>query len=137
MVGKATRFSFGKAKKATLSSQFIHSDICGPMNVRARHDAHYFITFIDDVTIYSHVYLISHKFEALECFKIYSRLVENQLNVNIKALRTNRGCEYLSNLFKNYCDDKGIARQLTIPSTPQHNGVAERRNITLLDRLGQ
>ena len=42
-----------------------------------------------------------------------------QLNVNIKALRTDRGRKYLFDLFKNYCDDKGIARQLTIPSTSQ------------------
>ena len=86
----------------------------------------YFITFIDDFTRYGHVYLISHKSEAFECFKRYSRLVENQLNVNIKALRTDRGRECLYDLFKNYCDDKGIARQLTIPSTPQQNGIAER-----------
>ena len=95
--------------------------------------SHYFITFIDDFTRYNHVYLISHKSKALECFKRYSRLVKNQLSVNIKSLRTNRGCEYLVDLFKNYCDDKGIGRQLTIHSTPQHNDIAEKRNITLLD----
>ena len=103
------------------------------MNLRARHDAHYFITFIDDFTIYNHVYLISHKSEGLEDFKIYSRLVDNQLNVNIKALRTDRGCKYLYDLFKNYCDDKGITRKLTILSTPQQNGMVEIRNKTLLD----
>ena len=62
-------------------------------------------------------------------------LVKNQLNVNTKALWTDRGREYLYDLFKNYCDDKGIATQLTIPSTPQHNGIVERRNITLLDMI--
>ena len=50
------------------------------MNVRERHDAQYFITFIDDFTRFSHVYLISHKFEALDYFKSYSTLVDNQLN---------------------------------------------------------
>ena len=99
---KATRLSFGKVKRVTLPLQLIHFDICGPMNVRARHGAHYFITFIDDFTRYDHVYLIFHKSKALECFKRYSRLVENQLNVNIKTLRTDRGREYLYDLFKNY-----------------------------------
>ena len=37
--------------------------------------------------------------------------------------------------FKTYSDEKGIARQLTIPYTPQQNGVAERRNMTLLDMV--
>ena len=50
-------------------------------------------------------------------------------------LRTDRGCEYLSDEFKQLCDDKGIDRQLTIPGTPQQNGVAERRNRTLLEMV--
>ena len=62
-------------------------------------------------------------------------LVENQSGRTIKALRTDRGREYLSELFKQLCDEKGIQRQLTIPYTPQQNGVAERRNRTLLDMV--
>ena len=135
MAGKETRLPFSLAKRTTLPFKLIYSDICDPMNVRAQHSAHYFITFIDAFTRYGHVYLISHKFEALECFKRYSRLVENQLNVNIKSLRTDRGREYLCDLFKNYCDVKGIVRQLTIPSTTQQNGVTEKRNRTLLDMV--
>ena len=50
-------------------------------------------------------------------------MVENQLVAIIKAFWTNRGHEYLSDLFKNYCDDKGIATQLTIPFTPQQNDI--------------
>ena len=135
LAGKATRLPFGKAKGAISPLQLIHSDICGPLNVRARHGADYFITFIDDFTRFGHVYLISHKSDALDCFKRYTNLVENQLNVKIKTLRTDRGHEYLSDQFKSFCDEKGIARQLTIPHTPQQNGVAERRNRTLLDMV--
>ena len=100
MVEKETRLSFGKAKRSTFPLQLIHFDIYDPMNVRAQHDAHYFITFIDDFTRYSHVYFISHKSEALKCFKSYNRLVENQLNVNIKTLRIDQGHEYLLIYFK-------------------------------------
>ena len=56
-------------------------------------------------------------------------LVENQTEKNIKTLRTGRGREYLSEQFKELCDEKGILRQLTILGTPQQNGVAERRNV--------
>ena len=91
LAGKATRLPFSKAMRAAFPLQLIHSDICGgPMNVRARHGTHYFITFIHDLTRYSNIYLISHKYEAFERFKRYSRLVENKLNVNIKALWTDR-----------------------------------------------
>ena len=50
LAGKATRLSFSKAKRAYFPLELIDSDICGPMNVRARHGAQYFITFIDDFT---------------------------------------------------------------------------------------
>ena len=79
--------------------------------------------------------MISHKSEALDCFIRYTNLVENKLSTKIKALRTYRGREYLSEQFKIFCDEKGIARQLTIHYTPQQNGVAERRNRTLFDMV--
>ena len=96
LAGKATRLPFGKAKKATSKLQLIHSDICGPINVRARHGVNYFITFIDDFTRFGHAYLISHKSEALDCFTQFTKLVENQLSTKIKALRSDRGREYLA-----------------------------------------
>jgi len=72
------------------------------MNMRARHGGNYFITFINDFTRFGHVYLISHKSEALDCFIRYTNLVENKLSTKIKALRTDRGREYLSEQFKNF-----------------------------------
>ena len=71
----------------------------------------------------------------MDCFRQFIALVENQLNKIRKALRTDRGREYLSEQFKALCDDKGIVRQLTIPGTPQQNGVVERKNITLLEMV--
>ena len=97
MAGKTTRKPFGKGTRAEYPLQLIHSDICGPMNVKARHGASYFITFIDDFTRYGYVYLIAYKSEALDCFKRFMNLTENQLDKKIKALRTDRGREYLSN----------------------------------------
>ena len=77
LAGKATRLPFGKAKRPCFPLELIHSNICGLINVRARHGAQYFITFIDDFTRFGHVYLISHRSEAFDCFKRYNTLVEN------------------------------------------------------------
>ena len=65
-----------------------------------------FIIVIDDYTRHGHVYLISDKSEALKCFRKFINLVENQLNLTIKALRTDRGSEYLPNKFNYPCDEK-------------------------------
>ncbi|GJR33121.1 retrotransposon protein, putative, ty1-copia subclass [Tanacetum coccineum] len=61
--------------------------------------------------------------------------VENQLGKTIKALRSDQGGEYISQEFKDYLKACGIVLQLTLPYTPQHNGVSERRNRTLLDMV--
>jgi len=66
-------------------------------------------------------------------FKCFVAEVETQLERRIKILRSYRGREYLSDMFKEFCEENGIQRQLTISHTPQQNGVAERRNRTLLD----
>ena len=68
-------------------------------------------------------------------FKRFVAEVETQLDRRVKTLRTDRGHEYLLHVFKEFYEDKGIRRQLTIPGTPQQNGVAERRNRTLLDMV--
>ena len=77
--GKLPRKPFGKATRGEFPLQLIHSDVCGPMNVRARHGAYYFITFINDYSRYGLIYLISHKVKALSCFKTFMNMVENQL----------------------------------------------------------
>ena len=100
LVGKATRLPFGKAKRAHFPLQLIHSNIYGLMSVRARHGAHCFTIFIEDFIRFSHVYLISHKSKAFDCFKSYRTLVENQLNTKIKSLRTDRGCDIYLNCLK-------------------------------------
>ena len=76
-----------------------------------------------------------HKHEAFERFKEFQNEVENQLGKNIKTLRYDRGGEYLSHEFETHLRDCGIVSQLTPAGTPQHDGVSERRNRTLLDML--
>ncbi|GJS82076.1 retrotransposon protein, putative, ty1-copia subclass [Tanacetum coccineum] len=66
---------------------------------------------------------------------VFKNEVENQLGKTIKALRSDRGGEYISQEFKDYLKACGIVQQLTPPYTPQHNGVSERRNRTLLDMV--
>ena len=136
LLGKMTKSPFtGKGERASDLLGLIHSDVCGPMNVQARGGYSYFITFTDDFSRYGYVYLMHHKSEALEKFKEFKNEVQNQLGKSIKALRSDRGGEYLSHEFDDLLKECGIVSQLTPPGTPQWNGVSERRNRTLLDMV--
>lgn len=133
--GKQSRNSFpSEGSRAKGMLELIHSDVCGPMEVQSLGGANYFVTFIDDYSRKVHVYLIKNKSDVFDKFKEYKAMVENQLNLSIKKLRTDNGREYLSNEFKSFLTKNGISHQTSTPYTPQQNGLAERMNRTLLER---
>ena len=78
---------------------------------------------------------MKHKSETFEKFKEFQSEVENHRNKKIKFLRSDRGGEYLSYEFGLHLKQCGIVSQLMPPGTPQHNGVSERCNRTLLDMV--
>ena len=78
---------------------------------------------------------MKYKSESFEKFKEFKNEVEKQTGKSIKILRSDRGGEYLSTEFRDFLKENGIISQLTPPFTPQHNGVSERRNRTLLDMV--
>ncbi|GJW13367.1 retrotransposon protein, putative, ty1-copia subclass [Tanacetum coccineum] len=134
--GKMTRKSFpNRPERATDLLRIIHTDVCGPLRHVLRQGASYFITFTDDYSRYGYVYLLKHKHEVFETFKVFKNKVENRLGKTIKAIRSDRGGEYISQEFKDYLKANRIVQQLTPPYTPQHNGVSGRRNRTLLDMV--
>jgi transposase InsO family protein len=124
-----------KGERASDLLGLIHTDVCGPMSTSTRNGYSYFITFTDDYSRYGYVYLMRHKSESFERFKEFKAEVENQLNKSIKALRSDRGGEYLSLEFIAYLKECGIVSQLTPLGTPQCYGIAKKRNQTMLDMI--
>ena len=80
------------------------------------------------------MYPIKRKVDMFSIFKSFKVRVELESRKKIKCLRTNNGGEYTSEEFDNFCQQEGIKRQFTVAYTPQQNGVAERMNITLLEK---
>jgi len=93
----------------------------------------YFITFIDDSSSFCYVYLLKTKDEVIHYFKAYKAEVENQLERKIKRLRSDRGGEYFSNDFDDFCVEYGIIHDRTLPFSPQSNRITERKNHTLTE----
>ena len=115
--------------------ELVHSDVCDSNDVLTRGGKRYFITFFDDFSKYCCVYLINHKSELFDKFKVYKIEVENQLERKIKILRSNRGGEYTSLDMSNFCEMHGIIHEVAPPYALQSNGISERKNRTLLDMV--
>ena len=119
--------------KSSRKLQLVHSDVCGPMETQSIGGHRYFVTFIDDYSRYSAVYFIKRKSEVFDKFKEFEAVISNESGEHIGTLRTDNGGEYLSTEFENYLTSKGIRHELTVPYSPQQNGVAERLNRTLIE----
>lgn len=134
--GKQTRNSFpkGMAKRAREKLELIHSDLCGPMSEPSWGGARYLLTFTDDYSRKSFGYLLKSKYQVFHTFTQFKSLVENQLDLKIKKLRTDNGKEYCNKIFEEFLIEHGIIHETTVPYTPQQNGVSERLNRTLVEK---
>ena len=80
--------------------------------------------------------MLQQNSDAFEAFKRFKTRTETKKGVKLKALRSDWGGEFASTDFSNYCTSNGIKRQLTAPYSPQQNGVAERKNKTIMSMVG-
>ncbi|GJW01537.1 retrotransposon protein, putative, ty1-copia subclass [Tanacetum coccineum] len=136
MSGKMARKPYThQAKRVKYLLGLIHTDVYDLFKILLRQGASYFITFTDDFSRYGYVYLLKHKHEVFETFKVFQKEVENQLGKTIKSLRSHHGGEYMSQEFLDHLKENGIIAHRTPPYTPQHNGVSEKRNRTLIDMV--
>ena len=131
---KLTRSSFKLVERITEPLDLIHTDICDLKAIPSAGGNKYFITFIDDCTKYCYVYLLKSKVEAIDKFILFKNEVENQLKKKIKAVRSDRGGEYVAP-FADLCAKSGIIHECTPPYSPQSNGTAERKNRTLKEMM--
>ena len=135
LLGKQPRnaFSSSTASRSNELLNVVYSNVCGPLELPSLGGNKYFINFVDEFSRKLWLYLIKAKSEAFNVFQKFKILVEKQSGKSIKVLRTDGGGEYTSKVFEKFCEDNGIVHEVTAPYTPQHNGLAERRNRSLLD----
>jgi hypothetical protein len=134
----------GEAKRSAGVLEIIHTDISGMFSVKFVDGFDSFITFTDDFSCYGYIYPIKERLEAFYNFKIIKVELENPHDIKIKVVRSDCGGEYYSphtpysqvpRLFARFLQENGIAAQYSILGDPHQNGVAERRNRTLMDMV--
>ncbi|KAH9722765.1 Integrase catalytic domain-containing protein [Citrus sinensis] len=110
VLGKSSRTRFKTAVHNTKGTlDYIHSDLWGPAQIESLGGACYFLSMIDD----------------------FSRMT----NRKVRRVRTDNGLEFCNKQFDDLCEKSGIQRHKTVRHTPQQNGLAERINRTLMERV--
>lgn len=134
--GKHARSPFSeKGDRANKLLELIHSDVCGPFSVRSLSGAVYYVSFIDDYSKKVFIFPLKSKGQVFSKFVEFKTRVENETEAKIKILRTDNGTEYINKNFEAFCAKYGIIHQKSAPYSPQQNGVAERYNRTIVEKI--
>ena len=99
--------------------EIVHTDLCGPIGVESYNREKFIILFVDDYSRMMIVMYLREKSEQFEKFIGYLARVEKETWKRLKCLRSDRGGEFISNEFNNFCIERGIKRQVLAPGTPQ------------------
>ena len=134
LIGKQTALPYPDKSKfrAQKPLELIHADLCGPITPCTMGGNRYIFLLVDDFSRYMWVYLLKTKDQAFEYFKRFKLKAETETKFKLGILRTDRGGEFTSKDFNNWCEENNVKRNLTTPYSPQQNGVVERRNRTVI-----
>ncbi|SGZ10684.1 BQ5605_C102g13150 [Microbotryum silenes-dioicae] len=111
----------------------VHMDLLAFDGAVSLGGAKYTLVIVDDYTRYLWAIPMSHKSDTFAAFKSWLAKVERSSSRKLLAVRSDNGGEFLSNEFSSFLEEQGITRQLSIPDTPQQNGVAERANRSITE----
>ena len=135
LAGKQNRASFHSRPpmRRRHALELVHTDV-SYMDAKSHRGAQYFVTFIDDYSRKLWAFVLKSKDQVLSVFKEFHARVERESGQKLKAVRTDNGGEYMGQ-FEQYCKSHGIKLEYTVPKTPQLNGLAERMNRTIAERV--
>ncbi|KAI3759689.1 hypothetical protein L6452_07690 [Arctium lappa] len=133
--GKQHKTSHKTKEINSISSclQLLHMDLFGPTNVMSIGKKSYCLVIVDDYSRFTWVYFLRTKDETSGLIKSFILRIENHTNQKVKIIRSDNGTEFKNLDLNTFCEEKGIEKQYSAPRTPQQNGVAERRNRTLIE----
>ncbi|KAJ9671256.1 hypothetical protein PVL29_027306 [Vitis rotundifolia] len=134
-LGKHTRVSFPKRLNNRAKSPFelVHTDVWGPCQTASTLGFQYFVTFIDDYSRCTWLFLMKNRAELFFIFQKFYAEIQTRFNISIHVLRNDNAREYFSAPFTSFMSQHRILHQSSCAHTPKQNGVAECKNRHLVE----
>ncbi|CAI7845802.1 unnamed protein product [Closterium sp. NIES-54] len=135
LTSKFSRFPFhSTVGQSSDPVELVHVELVGPMKVKGDSGALYSMTMVDDYTRLTWSFPLAKKIDAARVIvEEWLPMMERESGKRVKAIRSDRGGEFLGAEFRSWLKRHGIKQQLTTAYTPQSNGVAERANRTIIE----
>nr|GFB94336.1 putative ribonuclease H-like domain-containing protein [Tanacetum cinerariifolium] len=133
--GKQHKASYKSRPVSSVSQslQRLHMDLFGPTFVKSLNKKSYCLFVTDDYSRFTWVFFLATKDETSPILKTFITGIENQLSLKVKIIRSVNGTEFKNNNLNQFYGMKGIKREFSVFRIPQENGIAERKNKTLIE----
>ncbi|KAI3681723.1 hypothetical protein L6452_36527 [Arctium lappa] len=133
--GKQTKASFKSKQVSSVTSplQLLHMDLFGPVNIQSIAGKKYTFVIIDEYSRYTWVIFLRCKSDTPEELISFVKKMEVLNNLTVRSIRSDHGTEFKNSSLNNFFENKGISHNFSSVRTPQQNGVAERRNRTIIE----
>lgn len=133
--GKQHKASCKKVEDRTIREplELLHVDLFGPVVVSSLNKKKYCLVVTDDFIKFSWVFFLGFKDETSDIIQDLIIALENQLRLKVRGIRSDNGTKFKNKVMDDFCAQKGTKREFSIARTPQQNGVAERKNRTLIE----
>ena len=119
-------------KSSFVPFYLIHSDIWGPSTISNVSGARWFVSFIDDCTRVTWIFLHKHKSDVSTVLPNFCSRIKNQFGVSVKKFRSNNARDYFNQTLNSFFQKEGILHESSCVNTPLQNRVVERKNGDLL-----
>ncbi|GKA19937.1 putative ribonuclease H-like domain-containing protein [Tanacetum coccineum] len=110
----------------------LHMDLFDPTFMSSLMHKKYCLVVTDDYNRFTLVFFLTTKDETSKILKKFIKEIENLVDRKVKIIRSDNRTEFKNKVMDDFCREKGIKREYSVARTPQQNGVAERRNRTLI-----
>nr|GEY70350.1 hypothetical protein [Tanacetum cinerariifolium] len=128
--------AYCKSKLVNSMTKYLHTlhmDLFGPTSVSSISHKWYCIVVTDDFSRFTWNFFLKSKDETSGILKKFITEIENLKDLKVKIIRCNNGGEFRNKEMNDFCSQKGIKREFSNARIRQQNGVAERRNRTLIE----
>ncbi|GJS41061.1 ribonuclease H-like domain-containing protein [Tanacetum coccineum] len=133
--GKQHRASYKTKILSSISQplQMFHMDLFSPTFIKCLMKKMYCLVVTDDFSRFSWVFFLAIKDETSEILKAFITGIENLIDLRVNVIRCDNGTIFKNRVMNQFYEMKGIMREFSVARTLQQNGVAERKNRTLIE----
>jgi Reverse transcriptase (RNA-dependent DNA polymerase)/gag-polypeptide of LTR copia-type/Integrase core domain len=124
-----------KSEKPENPLDVITTDICGPFRTESIGGSKYFVTFTDANTDYTEIVTLRAKSDCQDELIRFIQRCMTYFGTPPRIIRSDQGKEYLDRKVQNFLKDNGISFQCSVANCHEQNGIAERKNRTLLEAV--